>query len=136
MIRIKMTCLLLFKAAFIGLLFFSGCGEDDNATGNQNDDITGIAIHPESATIETGEQLEFTAFAISSSGDTIESADLDIEWDWWSSDPDIFTVDNSGTVTANGPGEAYCMLETNTDAGKFTAKLMFVGRDSAFVFVF
>ena len=116
---------------FMGAIVFSGCDKDDD-TEPQNNQIEQIIILPQSASIAAGEQLEFSTAGITAAGDTVATAGLGLEWDWWSSDPDVFTVDDSGTATAQNPGEAFCILDFTESAGH----LKFTGRDSAFVFVF
>jgi hypothetical protein len=102
----------LIVFAFVGIVIFSGCESDDDVEP-QNDQIDHIVIIPRSASIPVGEQFEFSAVGISADGDTIERADLDLdlEWVWWSTDPDVFTVEDDGTATGHNPGDAFCVLE-------------------------
>ena len=82
-----------------------------------------------------GEQKEFSAFVISATGDTLNE-EYDFSWTWYSSDANIFTVENNGTAYAESTGEAYCVVEASTGTAKIKAKLRYVGLDSAFVSIF
>ena len=118
---------------FTGAIMFSGCEKDDD-TEPQNDQIEHVVIIPQSASIAVGEQLEFSTAGVTADGDTVDISgmDLGLEWNWWSTDPDVFTVDNDGIATGIYPGEAYCILDF-TDP---VSLLKFTGRDSAVVFIF
>lgn len=161
------TCILFIQLAVIGMLIFSSCSED-NSTGNQSEQIVDIEISPEDATLEAGEQLEFSAFVVTDSGKKINIEELDIEWegDWWSTDTEVFSVENNGLATGQNSGEAYCVVEINLDetqiitmiknesidiagfiptgvslipalnTNALKTRMRFVGRDSAFVMVF
>ncbi len=134
MIRsIKEISFVIILFIFMGAIMFSGCDKDDD-TEPQNDQIEHIVIIPQSASIAVGEQLEFSTAGITADGDTIETSgmDLGLEWNWWSTDPDVFTVDNDGIATGQNPGEAFCIL----DFAEATSRLKFTGRDSAVVFIF
>jgi hypothetical protein len=91
-----------------------------------------VVISPSTASVSVGDQVSFSAFALTAQGDTVDTADLDIEWRWWSSDPDVFTVEEGGTATGRSPGEEYCVVEATILRGQSN----FTGRDSAFVMVF
>lgn len=164
---IQKTCILFVPFAVIGMLLYSSCSGEDS-TGNQSEQIVDIVISPEEATLDAGEELKFSAFVVTESGKKINTEDLDIEWegDWWSTDPDVFTVENSGLATGQNSGEAYCVVEINLDktqiittienepidvAGFLSSemsltsepktndlkpRMRFVGRDSAIVFIF
>lgn len=101
---------------FAGMLIFSNCSGDE-PTGPQNPQIVEVAISPKNAELEVGEELEFSAFALTAAGDTVDISDLDIEWQWWSDDPDVFTVEPGGFATAQSPGEAYCIVEATIEVG-------------------
>lgn len=134
MIRsIKEISFVIILFSFMGAIMFSGCDKDDD-TEPQNDQIEQVVIIPQSASIAVGEQLEFSTAGITADGDTIETSgmDLKLEWNWWSTDPDVFTVDNDGIATGQNPGEAFCIL----DFAEATSRLKFTGRDSAVVFIF
>ena len=128
---IKEISFFIILFVFMGAIVFSGCDKEDD-TEPQNDQIEQIVILPQSASIAVGEQLEFSTAGITVDGDTIETSGLGLEWDWWSTDPDVFTVDNSGTATGHNPGEAFCILDFTESAGL----LKFTGRDSALVMIF
>jgi hypothetical protein len=81
---------------------------------------------------KVGEQQDFSAFLISASGDTVNE-ELEVEWNWYSSNPDVFTVEAGGIATGHDEGEAHCIVEASTENSKIVAKMRFVGRDSAFV---
>lgn len=114
-IRLFQTTSIFFVALITtGMLMLSSCSSDDT-TGPQSQQISVIVISPENASIEVGEQLEFSAFALTASGDTVDTAELDIEWQWWSNDPEVFTVEENGVATGHSPGEAYCVIEAIVD---------------------
>lgn len=123
--------ILIFTAS--GILIFNSCG-DNSATGPDDDEIevSKVVIEPQNVSFEVGEQREFSAFLISATGDTVNS-EFEIDWNWYSSDPDVFTVEDGGTATGHNPGEAFCIVEAELENTKVAAKLRFVGRDSAFV---
>ena len=123
---------LLLTLVFIGALMLTGC---DSHEDNLDTEIEGIAISPDTVSIEVGERMDFTVVALTASGDTVRDASLALTW--WSTDPSVFTVDGN-TATGRQTGTAYCMVEANNDALSATASnrvRRFVGRDSAFVFV-
>lgn len=117
-----------------GMLGMYSCSDDNSATGPEEEeiDVAEVVIEPQNATFEVGEQEEFSAFLISASGDTVNE-ELEVEWNWYSSDPDVFTVEAGGTATGHNEGEAHCIVEASTENSKIVAKMRFVGRDSAFV---
>lgn len=118
-----------------GLLGMYSCSDDDSATGPEEEeiDVAEVVIEPQNATFEVDEQQEFSAFLISANGDTVNEEFEDIDWNWYSSDPDVFTVEDGGTATGHNEGEAHCIVEVSTENTKIVAKMRFVGRDSAFV---
>jgi hypothetical protein len=125
------TGVLIVAYAFAGMFIFSGCNDDD-VTELPDHQVHEIVIFPDSAFFEVGEQVQFSAFALTAAGDTVDTSDLDIEWDWWSTDTDVFTVEDDGTATGQNPGEAFCVIEATILVGTQN----FNGRDSAFVFIF
>lgn len=131
------TNLFFLSAAFCGLLIFITCSEDTSSTSPLEDEIetARVVIEPKNASFEVNEELDFSAFVISASGDTMND-ELNIKWNWYSSDTDVLTVQSNGTATGHNSGEAYCIVEATTETGKIAAKLRFVGRDSAFVLLF
>lgn len=96
----------------VGLVFtaFIGCSSDE-PTGTEPPQVSEIRIFPENATLEVDEQIDFSVAALSATGDTIHIDEIDIEWQWWSSDSDVFTVEAGGLATGQNPGEAYCVVE-------------------------
>jgi hypothetical protein len=113
MTRLNQTsAILIMVFTFVGTVIFSSCESDDDVEP-QNDEIDQIIIVPRGASIAVGEQFEFSAVGLTATGDTIERADLDLdhEWIWWSTDPDVFTVEDNGIATGHTPGEAFCVLE-------------------------
>ncbi len=128
---IRETSFIIILLGFMGIIMLSGCDKEDD-TEPQNDQIERILIIPQDASIAVGEQLEFSTVGITSDGDTVETAGMGLEWNWWSTDPEVFTVDNDGTATGQNPGEAFCVL----DFAESTSRLKFTGRDSAFVVIF
>jgi hypothetical protein len=111
--------------AIVGAVIFSGCQKDDEIEP-QTDEIDQIIIVPQEASFAVGEQFEFSAIGLTTAGDTIERADLDLdlEWIWWSTDPDVFTVENDGTATGHNPGEAFCVLEFSQTRGPYPSEMV------------
>lgn len=122
--------------SFIASLAFFGCSED-NSTGSEPDELKGaeVVIKPQNASLEINEEIDFSAFVVSASGDTVND-ELDINWNWRSSDPDVFTVEDDGNATGRNSGEAYCIVEASTANNKITAKLIPIGLDSARILIF
>jgi hypothetical protein len=108
------TTVYTFAMIAAGLLLIFGCNSDET-TGPQDLQIVDIAISPENAEFEVGEQLEFSAVALTATGETVDISDLDISWEWWSTDPDVFTVEAGGMATAHNTGEAWCVVEAVID---------------------
>lgn len=133
---IQKNFLLPLHVCFIVSLAFFGCSED-NSTGSEPDELEGakVSIEPQNASLEINEQIDFSAFVISASGDTINDQ-LDINWNWRSSDPDVFTVENDGKALGLNSGEAYCIVEASIANNKITAKLVPIGLDSARILIF
>ncbi len=131
-LSIRKIRLIIFMLGFTVAGMFSGCDKEDDP--EPQNDLEQIVIIPQSASFAVGEQFEFSTAGVTSDGDTIDisSLDLGLEWNWWSTDTDIFTVDNDGNATGIYPGEAYCIL----DFTESEIRLKFTGRDSAFVFIF
>ncbi|MDR8393296.1 Ig-like domain-containing protein [Aliifodinibius sp. S!AR15-10] len=120
---IKSLCLLSLAVSVSWIAIFTGCSTDSDM-GEMQNQITEIEITPDSIAISAGDKKEFSAFGLTASGDTVQDA----EFNWWSTDTDVFTVENDGTVTGQNAGNAFCMIEL--------AIRGFTGRDSAFVNVF
>lgn len=110
------------------------------------------------ATIEAGETVKFTGFAVTESGDQIPLSELNENWSWeWKSTATaVFTVDTEGNGTGEGEGDAFCVitltgpdgstenssllkrtpsLATASNPGPHGIAAIFVGRDSLFVSV-
>lgn len=115
---------------FLAIIFLvmAACSSSSNPTVAENQ-IAKIQISPDSLSISAGETASFSAFVLTASGDTLQ--DSGIKFQWWSTDPDIFTVENNGTATGQSAGTAFCVIETVAKS-----KINFTGRDSAFVRVF
>jgi plastocyanin len=130
----------IMALALAGTLVLAGCDSTD--ANNEEPQIEALIISPSSVSIEVGEQVNFSIAALTASGDTVR----DLDPRWWSSDPDVFTVDGNGTATGQAPGDAFCKAEVTAEAANTAshlktvhskrAKRIFVGRDSAFVSVF
>lgn len=134
-VRSATRATLLFVAALglTGALVLAGCDSTDT---DDAPEIARVAMVPDSATMAVGESVDFSVVALTADGDTVRDADLDIEW--WSTDPDVFTVTENGLATGQSSGTALCMVEaTDEVAGKAAhpSAPFFVGRDSAFVVV-
>lgn len=121
---------------FAGLLTFNSCSDNGTATDPDDEEIevSEVVIEPQNATFEVGEEFDFSAFLITVSGDTVNE-EFEIDWNWYSSDQDIFTVEAGGTATGYNPGEAFCIVEAELVSEKLKAKTKFVpiGLDSASV---
>jgi hypothetical protein len=137
MTRLNQTSgIFLLGLFFVGTIIFSGCESGDDVEP-QNNEIDQIVIVPRNASIAVGEQFEFSAVGLTATGDTIERADLDLdhEWIWWSTDTDVFTVENDGTATGHNPGEAFCVLEFSESESQIRLKWLHFN-DSVAVHVF
>lgn len=68
---------------------------------------------------------------LTAAGDTVNITDLDIEGQWWSTDPNVFNVEEVGWLPDKIPARPYVLYRLIlAGAQKFT------GRDSAFVLIF
>jgi len=110
------TATFVIVIALAATLIITGC-DGDETTGPQNPVVVDVVISPETAELEVGEELDFSAFALTAAGDTVDISDLNIEWNWWSNDPDVFTVEPGGLATGQSPGEAYCIVEATVEVG-------------------
>jgi hypothetical protein len=119
--------------ALAGVIVFTGCESDDEEPLSSDQQVESISIHPEIAELEVGEQLDFSVVGLTAEGDTVDTGDLEVEWSWWSTDEEVFTVEPGGLATARGPGEAYCVVEATI---LHKSLRNFTGRDSAFVMIF
>lgn len=145
----------------LACLILIGC---DNSTSTEEPvpQITDALIQldgaSDEATIEAGETVRFTAYALTESGDQIPIDELNENWSWeWqSTDTAVFTVDTEGNGTGEGEGDAFCVITlTGPDGSTESSSLLktppslttasnpglpgiaaiFVGRDSLFVSV-
>lgn len=105
----------------LGLWVFSGCSGED-ATGPEPPQVAKITIFPDEATLETGGQIDFSVFALTESGDTVNTDEIDIEWQWWSTDPDVFDVEPGGLATGQSSGEAFCVVEATVSVSQSIAE--------------
>jgi hypothetical protein len=122
--------LLVLAAMVAATLTLTAC--DSAGVDAPGHGVEQVVISPQSTAMGVGQQAEFSAFALTAEGDTVDTSDLEIQWDWWSSDPAVFTVDDAGNAVGVSPGEEYCIVEATILAGTSN----FSGRDSAFVMVF
>lgn len=72
---------------------------------DQNVPVTGVSLTPPSISLDIGESWRLTA-TVSPSNAT------DKRVTWWSTGPDVATVDSNGNVTAVGEGTATIMVKT------------------------
>lgn len=119
-----------------GALVLAGC----DTTEVTDDQIASVVISPDTASIEVGEQVDFSVTALNASGETIPNPNVSIRW--WSTDTTVFRVTDDGLATGEDAGEALCMVEASDEVagrvagGTATSSLRrFVGRDSAYVVV-
>lgn len=114
----------VFAIFFIsGLWMLSGCSGDD-ATGPATTQVEKISIFPKEITLESEEQIDFSVFALTASGDTVDTDEIDVEWQWWSTDPDVFDVESGGLATGHSSGEAFCVVEATVTVSQAIAKEM------------
>ncbi len=118
-------------AVFAVLLIHAGCSSDEVA-GPDGHGVVEVRIEPQEATFSVGEQEQFQALLLDADGSAVDPEGLDVTWDWWSSDTEVFTVEPGGLATGQAAGEAYCIIEVTVLEGTQN----FTGRDSAFVFLF
>ena len=107
-------CIALCAVTVIGFTILQSCSSDDT-TGSQSPQVSQISIHPQEASTEVGQQIDFSVVALTATGEVIDTDEINIEWQWWSTDTDVFTVEQGGLATAQNPGEAYCMIEAVVD---------------------
>lgn len=115
------TVLAVFLIVGLGML--SGCSGEDS-TGPDSPQVAEISISPEEAAIEPEEQIDFSVFALTETGDTVDTDDIDIEWQWWSTDPDVFDVEPGGLATGKNSGEAFCVVEATVSVSQSIAEEM------------
>ena len=105
------------------LLVVAGCDSGD--PDDSQNQIASVEISPDTVSIAEGERVDFSVVARNASGERVQDADLDLRWE--STDSAVFTVDDDGVATGQGPGTAFCTIAVTN---------RFVGRDSALVSVF
>jgi len=122
----------LFLLALIaGLLIQTGCSSNDVA-GTDGHGVVDLRIEPQEASFSVGEQEQFQAVLLDADGSAVDPEGLDVTWEWWSSDTEVFEVEPGGLATGQTAGEAYCIIEVTVLEGTQN----FNGRDSAFVSIF
>lgn len=129
----------LFAVAFMltAALVLLGC--DTNEATEEAPEIAEVTVVPDSAAIEVGEQVDFSVVGLTADGDSVRDLELDV--DWWSTDPAVFTVEDGGTATGQASGTAFCVVGASDETANATTSLTavrpkFVGRDSAYAIVF
>lgn len=134
----KAARIIYIKLAVLGMLMFTGCESDDITGPEEDHGVVEVVIEPQEVEIEVGTQQPFEGLLKDAQGNTVDPAGLDgfnIDWEWWSSDTDVFTVEQDGSAgigTGESEGEAYCIIEVTITHGNSN----FTGRDSSFVFLF
>ena len=119
----------------MALVLTFGCDSNDVTGPEDGHGVVEVVLEPRGEfEIKIGEYQEFEAFLKDAQGNTVDPSELDgfdIDWEWWSSDTNVFTVEQDGSTgigTAESPGEAYCIIEVTITEGN----LNFTGRDSLF----
>jgi hypothetical protein len=108
-----MKRIFVMGAVVFSTLLFASCGGADlDSSGNSSDPVTvtGVSLSPDSRPLKRGENvtLSVAVFPANATDKTVT---------WSSSDPGIATVDEDGTVTGVGLGDAVITV-TTTDGGK------------------
>jgi len=123
---------------FMASILTFGCGGDD-VTGPVDDHgVVEVVIEPPVAEIDVGNYQEFEALLKDAQGNTVDPSELDgfdIDWEWWSTDTNVFTVEQDGSAgigAGESSGEAFCIIEVTITEGNSN----FNGRDTTIVFVF
>lgn len=92
----------------LGFLALGACGDSLHLTG-YDDDGEGLVFHVAEASLQVGESMDMEVFlARRDQGPVKQLGPSEVEWTV--SDPGVVTV-NSGTVTAEGTGEAIVAAE-------------------------
>ena len=133
-------CIIFLQLIVVGLLVFSACdGSDVTGTNDaEGHGVVEVTFGEDSITLNVGDQQELSVVLLNAEGEIVDPADLEgyeIEWDWWSTNTDVFTVvqeGRNGTVTAHDEGEEYCIVEVTILEGNSN----FTGRDSLRVLLF
>ena len=123
---------------FMASILTFGCDSDDVTGPEVDHGVVEVVIEPREAEIEAGNYQEFEALLKDAQGNTVDPSELDgfdIDWEWWSSDTDVFTVQQDGSAgigAGESPGDAFCIIEVTITEGNSN----FNGRDTSIVFVF
>jgi hypothetical protein len=128
---LKKSCGFIMFSLLAVLLVQPGCSSDDVA-GTDGHGVVDLRIEPQEATFSAEEQEQFQALLLDADGNAVDPEGLDVTWEWWSSDTEVFTVEPGGLATGQAAGEAYCIIEVTVLEGTQN----FNGRDSAVVFIF
>lgn len=90
----------------------AACGDIQatcNVTVTDEAGVKTVTVSPEKATVTVGETVTLEA--------TVEPADAEYELTWYSSNPDVASVDNNGTVTGLAEGDAVITAEAGGKTG-------------------
>jgi len=135
--KFALSSTILIFLFMVSILKF-GCGGDDVTGPEDGHGVVEVVIEPPVAEIDTGNNQEFEAFLKDAQGNIVDPAELDgfdIDWEWWSTDTNVFTVEQDGSTgigAAESSGEAFCIIEVTITEGNSN----FNGRDTSIVFVF
>ena len=111
-----------FKITLVSLVLTMIACSSDDTIGPDIPQVTEIAISPKEVELEVGEQIDFSVVALTATGDTVDTDEIDIEWEWWSTSTDVFTVEPGGLATAHNPGEAFCVVEATVEISQNVAE--------------
>ncbi len=123
---------------FIASILAFSCDSDVVTGPEDGHGVVEVVIEPPEAEIEAGSNQEFEAFLKDAQGNTVDPSELegfDIDWEWWSTDTNVFTVEQDGSAgigAGESSGEAFCIIEVTITEGNSN----FNGRDTTIVFVF
>lgn len=93
----------------------TGCGEPVTTAPNLPP-LSAVVMTPATDTLQVGQTRAFVAAAIDTSGNPVAGA----AFNWTSSDPAVFTVNSSGTVTAVAEGLALLIASAGDKADTST----------------
>lgn len=98
-------CAVALQICFVSLALASGCNSGSSASGNPPSppakSISSISLAPSSATLTSGQTLQYTATASYSDGST---SPVTATATWTSSNPSVATVSGAGLATASSSG--------------------------------
>lgn len=77
-------------------------------------EVTGVSVEPDVASLAEGDVLEFSAAAVDANGNPVTGAEVV----WSSTDPEVVTVDETGLAEAVGRGEARVLAEVDEFVGE------------------